>query len=136
MRHVEGADRTLQPDVVDIADAGGVEEGDAVATAAGFDDLGPGVMRREREAAGELAISSLIDRAPLASSLADAYKSAGYRWALVGGSVRDAILGRLRKDLDSTINAAPQVSKKILSNWAENAWETGLAYGKVVGKRG
>ncbi|MTB15943.1 MAG: CCA tRNA nucleotidyltransferase, partial [Actinobacteria bacterium] len=65
-------------------------------------------------AAGELAIRSLMERAPLASSLADAFKSAGYKLALVGGPVRDAILGRLGNDLDFTTNARPEVSKKIL----------------------
>jgi poly(A) polymerase len=93
-------------------------------------------MKRALDAAGELAIRSLIDRAPLASSLADAYKDAGYRLALVGGSVRDAILGRLGNDLDFTTNAIPEASKKILSKWAENVWDTGIAFGTVVGKRG
>ncbi len=93
-------------------------------------------MKRALGAAGELAIRSLIDRAPLASSLADAYKVAGYRLALVGGSVRDAILGRLGNDLDFTTNANPAASKRILSKWAENVWDTGIAFGTVVGKRG
>ena len=70
-------------------------------------------------AAGEIAIRSLIERAPLASSLAAAYKSAGYKLALVGGPVRDAILGRLGNDLDFTTDALPLESKKILKIWGE-----------------
>jgi len=50
--------------------------------------------------------------------------------------VRDAILGRLGNDLDFTTNALPQDSKKILQEWAENIWETGIAFGTVAGKRG
>ena len=87
-------------------------------------------------AAGELAIRSLIERAPLASSLAQAFAAKGFTLALVGGPVRDAILGRLGNDLDFTTNALPQDSKKILHVWAENVWETGIAFGTVAGKRG
>ena len=87
-------------------------------------------------AAGELAIRSLIERAPLASSLAQAFAAKGFTLALVGGPVRDAILGRLGNDLDFTTNALPQESKKILQVWAENVWETGIAFGTVAGKRG
>lgn len=87
-------------------------------------------------AAGELAIRSLIERAPLASSLAAAYKEKGFTLALVGGPVRDAILGRLGNDLDFTTNARPQDSKKILNAWAEHTWDTGIEFGTVAGKRG
>ena len=87
-------------------------------------------------AAGELAIRSLIERAPLASSLAAAFKGEGFTLALVGGPVRDAILGRLGNDLDFTTNAHPQETKKILSKWDENIWETGIEFGTVAGKRG
>ena len=87
-------------------------------------------------AAGELAIASLVERAPLASSLAVAFKEKGFRLALVGGPVRDAILGRLGNDLDFTTNAPPLESKKILQKWGESVWDTGIEFGTVAAKRG
>ena len=84
----------------------------------------------------ELALQSLVERAPLASSLAAAFKEKGFRLALVGGPVRDAILGRLGNDLDFTTDAHPLETKKILKGWAENIWDTGIAFGTVAGKRG
>ena len=87
-------------------------------------------------AAKELAVRSLVERAPLASSLARAFKEEGYKLALVGGPVRDAILGRLGNDLDFTTNAKPEITKKILNSWAENVWDTGIEFGTVAGKRG
>ena len=56
--------------------------------------------------------------------------------ALVGGPVRDALLGRLGNDLDFTTDARPEVTKKILQAWAENVWDTGIEFGTVAGKRG
>ena len=93
-------------------------------------------MTSALDAAGELAIRSLIERAPLASSLAQAFKAKGHTLALVGGPVRDALLGRLGNDLDFTTNALPQETKKILNDWAENVWDTGIAFGTIAGKRG
>jgi len=87
-------------------------------------------------AAGELAISSLVEKAPLASSLAHAFKEKGFRLALVGGPVRDAILGRLGNDLDFTTDAHPHETKKILKSWADHIWDTGIVFGTVAGKRG
>jgi poly(A) polymerase len=87
-------------------------------------------------AASEVALASLIQRAPLASSLATIFKENGFTLALVGGPVRDALLGRLGNDLDFTTNAPANSTKKILQKWADNVWETGIEFGTVAAKRG
>ncbi len=96
----------------------------------------PALSQAGLSAAGELALASLVERAPLASSLAAVYKERGFTLALVGGPVRDALLGRLGNDLDFTTNAPPLESKKILQKWADNVWDTGIEFGTVAAKRG
>ncbi len=52
-------------------------------------------METPHSAASEIAISALRERAPLAFDLAAQFKANGFRLALVGGPVRDALLNRL-----------------------------------------
>jgi poly(A) polymerase len=50
---------------------------------------------------------------------------------LVGGSVRDAILGRLGEDFDFATDAHPETVQQILRPWAESLWDTGIQFGTV-----
>jgi len=88
------------------------------------------------DAATELAISTLTKHAPQTNTLASAFKEAGFKLALVGGPVRDAILGRLGNDLDFTTNANPKDCEKILNKWADSVWDVGAAFGTIAGKKG
>ena len=83
-----------------------------------------------------LAMSELLKVAPMAQVLADRFAKAGFKLALVGGSVRDALLGRLSADLDFTTDARPDQTRAILATWADAIWETGAAFGTIAAKKG
>lgn len=82
------------------------------------------------------AAANLITLPKAAAELARAFRLAGFRLALVGGPVRDALLGRSGNDLDFTTDARPEESMKILKGWTDATWDTGIAYGTVAGKKG
>ncbi|MET8678342.1 CCA tRNA nucleotidyltransferase [Streptomyces sp. NPDC004647] len=77
------------------------------------------------------AVSELLRVSPVADDLASRFREAGYTLALVGGSVRDALLGRLGNDLDFTTDARPDDILKIVRPWADSVWEVGIAFGTV-----
>ncbi|WP_084216859.1 CCA tRNA nucleotidyltransferase [Pseudonocardia spinosispora] len=90
--------------------------------------------------ARENAVVELLRVSPLADDLAQRFVDAGHRLYLVGGSVRDALLGRLEtkaSDLDFTTDATPDVVQRLLGDWADRQWDTGIAFGTVgATKRG
>ena len=54
------------------------------------------------------AVTELLRIAPVADDLGRRFAAAGHRLYLVGGSVRDALLGRLGDDLDFATDALPE----------------------------
>ena len=79
------------------------------------------------------ALESLAPVAGLLYELGTLFDNAGYELSLVGGPVRDAFLGRtsLLADLDFTTSAEPTQIKRLLDGWAENTWDTGIAFGTI-----
>ncbi|MEU6483337.1 CCA tRNA nucleotidyltransferase [Streptomyces sp. NPDC046887] len=77
------------------------------------------------------AVSELLRVSPVADDLARRFQDAGFSLALVGGSVRDALLGRLGNDLDFTTDARPEDVLKIVRPWADSVWDVGIAFGTV-----
>jgi len=82
------------------------------------------------------AIRDLVAAFPVALELGERFAAAGFELYLVGGSVRDALLGRLGHDLDFTTDARPDAILKILDGWADAVWETGIEFGTVGATRG
>ncbi|RUP07157.1 MAG: CCA tRNA nucleotidyltransferase [Mycobacterium sp.] len=83
------------------------------------------------------AAVALHQYAPQLRELGAAFAAAGYELYLVGGSVRDAVLGRLSPDLDFTTNARPEEIQQIARPFADALWDTGIDFGTVgVGKDG
>ncbi|GAA1997970.1 CCA tRNA nucleotidyltransferase [Brevibacterium samyangense] len=64
---------------------------------------------------------------PLGRMFADA----GFELALVGGSVRDALLGRDMPDLDFTTDARPDDILRLVSGWADTHWDIGKEFGTI-----
>ena len=91
------------------------------------------------------AVVELLRIAPVADELAARFIAAGHALYLVGGSVRDALLGRLGSrliagsaggDLDFTTDARPDAIAALLRGWADVVWDTGIAFGTVGASKG
>ena len=78
---------------------------------------------------------SLKPITPLLRELGELFKKSNFEISLVGGPVRDALLGRSVKDLDFTTNARAADIQKILKPWAEHIWDVGIKFGTVGAKR-
>jgi poly(A) polymerase len=71
------------------------------------------------------------------SPLADRFNVAGRRLYLVGGTVRDLLVGREGdRDVDATTNARPDEIKAILEGWADAMWTQGERFGTIGARRG
>jgi poly(A) polymerase len=68
--------------------------------------------------------------------LGERFAAAGHALALVGGPVRDAMLGRLQTDLDLTTSAHPGVTEELLTGWADATWDIGRAFGTIGARKG
>ncbi|WP_245677182.1 CCA tRNA nucleotidyltransferase [Nocardia acidivorans] len=88
------------------------------------------VDRRTRLlASAAITVGRLSD---VLTPLGELFAAHGHELYLVGGTVRDAVLGRLGTDLDFTTDARPEVVQELMRGWADNLWDTGgLAFGTV-----
>jgi poly(A) polymerase len=81
-------------------------------------------------------VAELARIAPVTEELGRRFAKAGEEIALVGGPVRDAMLGRLHNDLDFTTSARPEVTERLVKGWAEATWDIGRDFGTIGCRRG
>ena len=65
------------------------------------------------------------------STLTAAFVEAGFDLALVGGSIRDAFLGRELTDLDFATNATPDEILRIVTPISSTTWDIGRDFGTI-----
>ena len=73
----------------------------------------------------------LVEPGSPTAELATLFDRAGHRLYLVGGSVRDAFLGRIHGDLDFTTDARPEQIKAIVAPRATAVYTVGQAFGTI-----
>jgi poly(A) polymerase len=74
--------------------------------------------------------------APVVDDLGRVFADAGHELALVGGPVRDAMLGRPHTDLDFATSARPDDTERLLSAWGDATWDMGRDFGTIGCRKG
>jgi poly(A) polymerase len=82
-------------------------------------------------------VAAELDRvSPVIDELGTRFRDHGHELALVGGPVRDAMLGRLHNDLDFATSARPEETERVLHDWADAVWGVGREYGTIGARLG
>ena len=76
-------------------------------------------------------LESLLEPNSPIRRLADRFADNGNEFYLVGGPVRDAALGRARRDLDFATDASPERTHDIIKPIARSVWLQGARFGTV-----
>ncbi len=72
---------------------------------------------------------------PVASELGERFRLAGHQLYLVGGVVRDLLLGRDHGDLDFATDASPTETTRVLRGWADRLYLVGVRFGTVGARK-
>lgn len=75
---------------------------------------------------------------PLATELGERFRMAGHELYLVGGVVRDRLLGQVREgaEIDLATDAPPRQTIKMLQGWADSRKLIGVRFGTVGARKG
>jgi poly(A) polymerase len=87
----------------------------------------PALLRR--------AVAHLAPALPALIDLGERFADAGHDLALVGGPVRDALLGREVTDFDFTTSARPDETEALLKAWGTATWDMGREFGTIGARR-
>jgi poly(A) polymerase len=83
------------------------------------------------------AVGDALDQmAEVLDPLGALFAEAGHELALVGGPVRDAMLGRPHTDLDFATSASPDETERLLKRWGEATWDMGRDFGTIGARSG
>ncbi|UNX54952.1 CCA tRNA nucleotidyltransferase [Georgenia sp. TF02-10] len=82
------------------------------------------------------ALAALAALPPAVAELGRTFAGAGHELALVGGSVRDAVLGAVSHDLDFATSARPEETERLLRAWGDACWDIGKEFGTIGARRG
>ncbi|MDR0837764.1 MAG: CCA tRNA nucleotidyltransferase [Propionibacteriaceae bacterium] len=89
----------------------------------------------ELSEAQRAAIAQLLQTTPVIAQLGARFAANGHSLYLVGGSVRDALLGELGNDLDFTTSARPDTTEKLLREFTPAVWDVGKAFGTIGARK-
>ena len=81
-------------------------------------------------------LDHLLQAEPALAELGTRFAEAGHEVAIVGGPVRDALMGRVGQDWDLTTSARPEQIEALVSGWADAVWDVGREFGTIALRRG
>ena len=94
-------------------------------------------MSQASSPSGAAAGMALLEVADFLAPLTERFAAEGFEIALVGGPVRDLLLGRgSTNDLDLTTDARPEQIERLVTGWADAVWDVGMRFGTVGARKG